>query len=70
MKKVSPHTAAPTPERSPGDPSPEPDASASAPVAGGRRPYRRPEVTKRRSLSQATLISGGGVGGSLAGGMI
>lgn len=51
------------------EPSAEPGA---APGAQGprRRPYHRPEVVKRRSLSQATLVSGGGTGGSLAGGMI
>jgi hypothetical protein len=66
MKKVTPHSA------------PQPDApqvgmaepGPVGPTAGGRRSYRRPEVVKRRSLSQATLVSGGGTGGSLAGGMI
>jgi hypothetical protein len=70
MKKVYPHTAPPSPERTLGDSLTERDGTASGPTVGGRKPYRRPEVTKRRSLSQATLVSGGGTGGSLAGGRI
>jgi len=70
MKKVSPQTAPPSPDRTLGNSSAEPDARSNGAAVSGRRPYRRPEVTKRRSLSQATLVSGGGTGGSLAGGMI
>lgn len=54
-------------------------AAASDPESGraevaptgrvGRKPYRRPAIEKRRSLSQATLIgSGGGAAGTATGG--
>ena len=43
-------------------------ATLQSATGNGRKPYRRPLVQKRRSVSEATLISAGGVGGSLAGG--
>jgi hypothetical protein len=72
MKKVLPHTAPPSQESLPSRSAAGSagDAPGAGPVAGGRRPYRRPEVTKRRSLSQATLVSGGGTPGTLGGGML
>jgi hypothetical protein len=42
--------------------------SEEPPAIETRKPYRAPTVQKQRSLSQATLFSGGGVGGALAGG--
>jgi hypothetical protein len=43
------------------------DNADDAPRAA-RKPYQRPVVQKRRSVSQATLIGTGGVGGALVGG--
>ena len=37
-------------------------------TGGARKAYRRPSVEKRRSLSQATLVSGGGMPGTLSSG--
>ena len=42
--------------------------SDESPAIEPRKPYQAPTVQKQRSLSQATLFSGGGVGGALAGG--
>ena len=47
--------------------SPVPPAAPSA-DAGRRKQYRAPSVQKRRSLVHATLVSGGGTAGALAGG--
>jgi hypothetical protein len=44
----------------------EPAAQQNA-TASGRKPYRRPVVEKRRSLRDATLVSGSGVPSVLVG---
>ena len=51
----------------------EPTASSREPTPAGdekvrpgaRRPYRRPQLQKRRSVAEATLFSGSGVSGTL-----
>jgi hypothetical protein len=37
-------------------------------AAAARKPYQRPSIQKRRSMSQATLISSGGTSGTLTSG--
>jgi hypothetical protein len=49
-------------------PSNRADDNADDAPRAARKPYQRPVVQKRRSVSQATLVGSGGVLGVLAGG--
>ena len=50
------------------DESARPSSAPPSSSSPSRKVYRAPSVQKRRSLVHATLVSGGGTGGALAGG--
>jgi hypothetical protein len=66
MTKFEPGADDSVPDRA--EPKPVTAAAAAPNAERARKPYRSPVVEKRRSLRDATLISGSGVPALLVGG--